>query len=61
MIRISKYKAIANQLINRKLPDPTNGALFVLNKKGYAKEQGLPEGSLPEYLTDVMETTNWEI
>ena len=51
-----KYKAIANQLINRKLPDPTGGAVWVLNKKGYAKEQGIPEGSLPDYLVDVMET-----
>ena len=51
-----KYKAIANQLINRKLPDPTGGAVWVLNKKGYAKEQGVPEGSLPDYLVDVMET-----
>ena len=29
---------------------------MVLNKKGYAKEQGIPEGSLPDYLVDVMET-----
>jgi len=51
-----KYKAIAKQLMNRKLPDPTDGALFVLNRNSYEKENNLPKGSLPKYLVDVMET-----
>ena len=51
-----KYEKMAQTAINRKLPDITNGSLYVLNKKAYAKENNLPEGSLPDYLVDAMET-----